>query len=79
MPAGCHTNRLGALAENDDLLSLPLSSKGGEGNGIATSKHRDAWQEQPLDPHIERDLHAPDCGYSAHDRGRGASHRRDQP
>jgi hypothetical protein len=33
VPAGCRTNRSGVLAENDDLLSLALSSKGGEGNG----------------------------------------------
>ena len=32
IPAGCHTNISGMLAENDDLLSLPLSSKRGEGN-----------------------------------------------
>jgi hypothetical protein len=37
--AGCRTNRLGALTENDDLLSLPLSSKGGEGKGTAASEH----------------------------------------
>jgi hypothetical protein len=30
------------LAENDYLLSLPLSSKGGEGNGAAAYEHRDA-------------------------------------
>jgi phosphoribosylformylglycinamidine synthase len=33
IPARCRTNIPGGLAENDDLLSLPLSSKGGEGNG----------------------------------------------
>src|ERR1035441_6629475 len=35
VPAGCRTHRSGVLAENDDLLSLPLSSKGGEGNSAA--------------------------------------------
>ena len=34
------------LAENDNLLSLPLSSRGGEGNGTATSEHPDARKEQ---------------------------------
>jgi RND family efflux transporter MFP subunit len=34
------------LAANDDLLSLALSSKGGEGKGAAASKHRDACKEQ---------------------------------
>jgi hypothetical protein len=30
------------LPENDDLLSLSLSSRGGEGNGAAASEQRDA-------------------------------------
>ncbi len=47
MPAGCRTNRSGALAENEDLLSLPLSSRGGEGNGPATGEHRDVCKEEP--------------------------------
>ena len=38
--AGCRTNRSGLLAENDDLLSLPLSSKGGEGKGAAAGEPR---------------------------------------
>jgi len=46
IPAGCRTNLSGGLAENDDLLSLPLSSKGGEGSGAAASEHRDACKEQ---------------------------------
>src|ERR1039458_5097064 len=33
IPAGCRANTSGRWAQNDDLLSLPLSSKGGEGNG----------------------------------------------
>ena len=33
--------------EDDDLLSLPLSSKGGEGTGTAASGHREAVKEQP--------------------------------
>jgi hypothetical protein len=32
IPAGCRPNRFDALDEKDDLLSLPLSSKGGEGS-----------------------------------------------
>jgi hypothetical protein len=36
IPVGRCTNACGVLAESDDLLSLPLSSKGGEGNGAAT-------------------------------------------
>ena len=46
IPAGCRANRFGGLAENDDLLSLPLSSKGGEGNDATVSKQRDACVEQ---------------------------------
>jgi hypothetical protein len=42
LPAGCRTNMSGVLAENDDLLSLPLSSKGGEGNGAPASEQRQA-------------------------------------
>jgi hypothetical protein len=40
--AGCRTNRSGGRVENDSLLSLPLSSKGGEGNTAAASEHGDA-------------------------------------
>jgi simple sugar transport system ATP-binding protein len=41
--------------EIDGLLSLPLSSKGGEGNGAAASEHRDACKEQvpPAHPRPE--------------------------
>jgi len=39
LPAGCRNNISGVLGENDGLLSLPLSSKGGEGNGAAASEH----------------------------------------
>jgi putative protease len=46
IPAGCRTNISGGLLENNDLLSLPLSSKGGEGNNAAASEHRDACKEQ---------------------------------
>jgi len=46
MPADCRINVSGGLAENDDLLSLPLSSKGGEGNGTAASEHRAVCKEQ---------------------------------
>ena len=46
IPAGCRTNISGGLAENDGLLSLPLSSKGGEGNGAAAREHQDACKEQ---------------------------------
>jgi hypothetical protein len=41
-PARCPNHVSGVRAENDDLLSLPLSSKGGEGNGDATGNQRDA-------------------------------------
>ena len=34
IPAGCRPNRFDVLDEKNDLLSLPLSSKGGEGNGV---------------------------------------------
>jgi hypothetical protein len=44
IPAGCRTSLSGVLVENDDLLSLPLSFKGGE--GTAASEHRDACKEQ---------------------------------
>jgi glycosyltransferase involved in cell wall biosynthesis len=47
IPTGCRTNLPAVPAENDDLLSLPLSSKGGEGNAAAVSEHRDARKEQP--------------------------------
>jgi hypothetical protein len=46
IPAACRTNTSGVLVENDDLLSLPLSSKGGEGNCAAASEHRDMCKEQ---------------------------------
>jgi len=35
VPAGNDTNPSGGRSANNDLLSLPLSSKGGEGNGAA--------------------------------------------
>jgi|CZKM01.1.fsa_nt_gi epoxyqueuosine reductase QueG len=64
IPAGCRTNTSGGLAENDGLLSLPLSSEGGEGNGAAPSERRDASKEQgtrslwyvDTGPLLERDL-----------------------
>jgi hypothetical protein len=46
VPADCPTNRSSVLAENDDLLSLPLSSRGGEGNGAAASEDRYGCEEQ---------------------------------
>ena len=42
VPARCCTNISDALAENDGLLSLALSSKGGEGNGATNNEHQDA-------------------------------------
>jgi hypothetical protein len=42
IPAGCRASIPGVLAENDDLLSLALSSRGGEGTATAASDHRDA-------------------------------------
>jgi hypothetical protein len=50
IPPGCRTSMSDALVENNGLLSLPLSSKGGEGNGVAGSERRDACKEQPHDP-----------------------------
>ena len=38
LPEGCCTNRSGVLVENDGLLSLSLSSKGGEGSGATASE-----------------------------------------
>jgi len=35
IPAGWRTKISGVRVENDDLLSLALSFKGGEGNGAA--------------------------------------------
>jgi hypothetical protein len=46
LPAGCRTNGSASLAKNDDLLSLPLSSKGGEGNGTAAIERREACKNQ---------------------------------
>jgi carbon starvation protein len=46
--AGHRTNIAGVVAENDDLFSLPLSSKGEEGNGNAAREHRDAYKKQPV-------------------------------
>jgi hypothetical protein len=43
---GCGTNTSGVLVENDDLLSLPLSSKGGAGNSAGAREHRDVCKEQ---------------------------------
>jgi len=45
MPVGCRTHISCLPDENNALLSLPLSSKGGEGNGAAASEHRDACKE----------------------------------
>ena len=42
LPTGCHTLLSGAQAEINGLLSLALSSKGGEGNNAAVREHRDA-------------------------------------
>ena len=46
IPVGCRTNQSAVLPDGDDLLSLPLSSKGGEGNGTAANDYLDAWKEQ---------------------------------
>src|ERR1039458_69821 len=46
IPAGCSGSISGVLAGKGDLLSLALSSKGGEGNGGAAREHRDACKEQ---------------------------------
>jgi hypothetical protein len=42
MPTRCRSNGFGTLADNDGLLSLPLSSKGAEGNGAVTIEYADA-------------------------------------
>jgi hypothetical protein len=39
---------IGVWGENDSLLSLPLSSKGGEGNSVAAGKHSGACKKQPV-------------------------------
>ena len=46
IPTGCRTNISGVLAEDDDLLSLPLSSRGGEGSGATASESRDERNER---------------------------------
>jgi alpha-L-fucosidase len=47
LPASCPLDISGVLRENDDLLSLALSSKGGEGNAASANRRRDACEEQP--------------------------------
>ena len=49
LPAGCRTNSSGTLNENDGLLSLPLSSKGGEGNSAGAFEHRESSKKQSED------------------------------
>jgi hypothetical protein len=44
--ASCRVNISDMLAENDDLLSLPLSSRGGEGIGSAASEYPGACKEE---------------------------------
>jgi putative protease len=46
IPAGCRTDMSGGRPENDDLLSLAFSSKGGEGISVTPSEHRDVCGEQ---------------------------------
>jgi hypothetical protein len=46
LTVGRPANISGVQVENNDLLSLPLSSKGGEGSGGPTSEHRAACKEQ---------------------------------
>jgi hypothetical protein len=41
LPVGCRGYTFWLLAENDGLLSLALSSKGGEGNGDIASEELD--------------------------------------
>jgi hypothetical protein len=63
MPAGWAANRSGVPAENDGLLSLALSPKGGEGNGAPTRERRDACKGQGrhLRPKVKFDLQR-NCG-----------------
>jgi hypothetical protein len=46
--AGCRTDISGGLGENDDLLSLSLSSKGGEGNGAGATERRDTIKHKAM-------------------------------
>jgi hypothetical protein len=51
IPAGCGTNLSGMLAENDGLLSLSLSSKGGEGTGnVRRLQARKVLRQRDLSP-----------------------------
>src|ERR1035437_2252128 len=60
IPAGCCTNIFGVLAEDDDILSLTLSSKGGEGNGAAASERRDPCKVQASGARGEGSVLAPE-------------------
>ena len=51
IPEGDHTDLAGGSAEQDGLLSLALSSRGGEGKDAAASERRDVDREQALTPH----------------------------
>jgi hypothetical protein len=46
IPASGRPSLSGVVAENNDLLSLPLSSKEGEGNGAVASEHQGAFKAQ---------------------------------
>src|ERR1035438_10022106 len=46
----------GCVARVKGLLSLNLSSRGGEGSGTAASEHRDAYEEQRGRAHSARAL-----------------------
>jgi organic radical activating enzyme len=46
IPTDSHTHLSGVRVEDNDLLSLPLSSKGGKGTGAAASEPRDACSKQ---------------------------------
>ena len=66
LPAGSRTSRSGVGTEKDDLLSLPLSSKGGEGTSAAASERRAARKERTeasRAPHATVDQHWLRLGY----------------
>jgi hypothetical protein len=50
LPVGCRINMPGVLVGNDDLLSLTLSSKGGEGSGAEACGRRDVCKVQVHHP-----------------------------
>jgi putative protease len=54
IPAGHRSNIAGGLSEDDGLLSLALSSRGGEGNTAAACERRDGCKEQAQGAELSR-------------------------